>query len=206
MPPSPPPAASMSGSRAQILSNAARLFSQHGYAAVSLRDIAAVSGMKAGSLYSHFESKNQIVTEILNHGVQSVFAEVRNAVEALPPGARVNDILHAAIHAHLRALLESGDFTSANVRIHGQLPQELKAAVAPLRKSYEKYWLALLTRCAEQKPGFSGEVSLSVLRAFILGAMNSSLEWRRSSAVSTENLADQLVHIFLSGVRKSHFK
>ena len=41
-------------SRARILDAAAALFREHGYAAVSLRAIAAEAGMRSGSIYYHF--------------------------------------------------------------------------------------------------------------------------------------------------------
>src|SRR3954467_8164786 len=43
-----------------VLDSPAKLFRIHGYAATSLRDIAAAAGMKAGSLYYHFSSKDEI--------------------------------------------------------------------------------------------------------------------------------------------------
>ena len=49
--------------RQHVLDCAARLFRMQGYAATSLRDIAAASGMKPGSLYYHFPSKEMIVID-----------------------------------------------------------------------------------------------------------------------------------------------
>src|SRR5947209_17027405 len=48
------------GTRRQILDQAARLLRTNGYASTSLRDIAAATGMKAGSLYYHFASKEAL--------------------------------------------------------------------------------------------------------------------------------------------------
>ena len=56
--------------RQAILHAAAGLFRERGYAAVSLRDIAEVVGMKTGSLYYHFSSKEGLVEEILTLGTQ----------------------------------------------------------------------------------------------------------------------------------------
>src|ERR1035437_495482 len=75
---SKPPAKSVAAvSRQAILDTAARLFRQQGYAAASLRAIADACDMKAGSLYYHFESKDQIVSEVLDIGVQRAFDAVR---------------------------------------------------------------------------------------------------------------------------------
>ena len=69
--------------REGILDAAASLFRQRGYGAVSLRSIAQAAGIKAGSIYYHFASKDEIVTEILNAGILAVHAEVVAAVDAV---------------------------------------------------------------------------------------------------------------------------
>ena len=47
-----------------LLEAAARRFLRDGFAAASMRDIAAEAGMKAGSIYYHFPSKAELlVTE-----------------------------------------------------------------------------------------------------------------------------------------------
>ena len=46
--------------RDQILVEAARLFRHQGYAATTLRQIADAAGIKAGSIYYHFEGKDDI--------------------------------------------------------------------------------------------------------------------------------------------------
>jgi AcrR family transcriptional regulator len=46
--------------RATVLANAKRLFAQHGYAGVSVRDIAKTCGIRAASLYHHFPDKESL--------------------------------------------------------------------------------------------------------------------------------------------------
>ena len=47
--------------RDRILDEAATLFLRHGYEGTSLRQLADVVGMKAGSLYYHFSSKDDLL-------------------------------------------------------------------------------------------------------------------------------------------------
>ena len=68
-----PKASKSEATRQSILHAAAGLFRQQGYAAVSLRDIAEAVGMKTGSLYYHFSSKESLVEEILSLGTQGAF-------------------------------------------------------------------------------------------------------------------------------------
>ena len=69
--------------RQRILDAAAVCFSESGYSGVTLRDIADRANMKAGSLYYHFHSKENLVEEVLCVGVFNAFESTRRAVEAL---------------------------------------------------------------------------------------------------------------------------
>ncbi len=194
----------MAGSRRIVLDGAARLFRLHGYAAVSMRDIAAACGIKAGSLYYHFQSKEQIVTEVLDTGVGTVFDQARRSVEALPPAAPLEQRLRAAIGAHLHALLELDDYTGANIRIFGHVPERVRKAALASRRQYEDWWRGLLAR-GEAEGAFAPGTDLRLLRLFLLGAMNWSLEWHKPGSTDegradVEDLADRLAAMALHGV------
>jgi AcrR family transcriptional regulator len=53
--------------RDQIRDTAAELFATKGYTRTSMRDVAAASGILAGSLYHHFESKEAIAVELVEN-------------------------------------------------------------------------------------------------------------------------------------------
>jgi TetR/AcrR family transcriptional regulator, cholesterol catabolism regulator len=178
-----------------ILRCAAGLFRTQGYAATSLRDIAAALDMKAGSLYYHFASKEEIVVEILNLGVRSAYDEVRRSVESLGDGAPGERILRAAVEAHLRALLGPDNFTSANIRIFAHVPQRVQKRTLPLRHDYERYWLELLKSCAE-KGTVRADIDLALLSMFLFGAMNWSLEWHKPSRHTIPDLAEAIAALF----------
>ena len=60
---------------------------RNGYASTSLRDIAAATGMKAGSLYYHFASKEELAETVMVKGIDLVRAAVQKALEARPGDA-----------------------------------------------------------------------------------------------------------------------
>jgi AcrR family transcriptional regulator len=187
-------------SRRLILDTAARLFREEGYAATSLRDIAGECGMKAGSLYYHFASKDEIVSEVLRTGVERTFSHVRRAVMALPPDASAESLLGTAVLAHLQAMLELHDYTSANLRIFGQVPAAIRDAHVGLRDTYEAYWAALLQRCAKAG-GFRPECNLRLVRFFLIGAMNASLDWFHADQAPIDTVAQELTATFLEGLK-----
>lgn len=184
-------------SRQLILDTAARLFRHEGYAATTLRAIAGQCGMQAGSIYYHFASKDAIVAEVLHIGVQRVFDAVKAAVEALPADASLSATLSCAIEAHFRGLLHAHDFTSANIRILGQVPEHVRDGHRELRRRYERYWRDLLG-ALQQRGAIRQGPDLQRTVFYLFGAMNWATEWydeRRSGlTVVASELADLIAH------------
>ena len=179
--------------RERILEAAATLFVGSGYAETSLRDIAATAGMKAGSVYYHFSSKDEIIEQVLREGMLAVERAFDDAVEAgdgLAPEARLR--LHVA--AHLAALFGHGAFTAAHVTMFHTVPDEVRDVVVPLRDAYEARWGALLDELAP------GVASPSIARLMLLGAMNSAHEWYDPDGSQTvDELAADIVTQFWHG-------
>jgi len=63
-----------------ILDEAARLFRERGYAATSMRDIAAAIDMLPGSLYYHFAAKEDLLVAVYEQRVRLITDKVRVAV------------------------------------------------------------------------------------------------------------------------------
>ena len=187
--------------RQLILDTAARLFRQEGYAATSVRDIAGECGMQAGSLYYHFPSKDEIIAEVLRIGVERVADHVQASVAALPPNVDARTLLHTAVRAHLSALLELHDYTSANVRIFGQVPAGVRDRHIATRDAYERFWTALLRRCA-RLGGWDPRRDLRLARLFLIGALNGSLEWFDDGRSSVDRLTRELTDLMLDGLAR----
>ncbi len=186
-------------SRGRILNAAARLFRDKGYAGVNLRDIAAKSGMQAGSLYYHFDSKEAIVTEILDAGIEAVHREVKTAIDALPDSASGAEMIQLAILTHLRSLFEFNNYTSANVRIYSQVPPQVRKANLKARKAYESLWGKILSRAAEL--GYIREsVDLKNARLMIISSMNATLEWFDPRRGNLNELANDYAAVMLRGL------
>lgn len=182
-----------------VLNVAARLFREQGYGAVSLRKIAEAAGIKASSIYYHFGSKDEIVAAVLDAGIEAVHESMRQAIAALPTDTGAEVVLRAAIGAHLRALLEVSDYSSANVRIFGQVPQSVRDANLPTRRAYEAEWDALLSRL--QKNGaLQRDMDIRRLRLMLIGALNATLEWFDPDRGSAEALSRTYADVFLNGI------
>lgn len=185
--------------RAHILEQAAKLFRLQGYAATTLRQIADATGIMAGSIYYHFSSKEEILVEVMDTGIRMVAEAVREKIDALAPGVSNRKRIAAAIEGHLYGLLHHGQFTSANVRIYGQIPQSAKDRHRPVRLEYAAYWDKLFAD-AQRSGELRRDVPVSVMRLFVLGSLNFTVEWYNPKRGSFESFSRYISQLVFDGL------
>jgi AcrR family transcriptional regulator len=189
-------------SRDSILEAAAKLFRRQGYSATTLRQIAATAEIKAASIYYYFDSKEAILDEVLHRGLLRVFEAVKTALKGAGNASHRRRI-GLAIETHLVALLEASDFTSANIRIYGLLPEHLKKPHRPLRRAYAKYWDQLFLD-ARRAGEIRADIEIVPLRIFVLGALNWTIEWFSfSDKDEVLKLARRTELLIFDGVKKA---
>jgi AcrR family transcriptional regulator len=176
------------------------VFSEQGYSA-RLSDIAERAGMKAGSLYYHFDSREELVAEILHRGIETSFEHVRAAVDAVPEHAAAIERLAAAVRAHTMAILEISAYASAQARIVGQVPPSIAKPHQREQRAYGTYWHELL-EAAQREGDIAGDVDLFVARMLAFGAMNWIADWAPlAGRRGADAIADQAVALILDGLR-----
>lgn len=185
--------------RERVLLEAARLFRHHGYAATTLREVADAAGVKAGSIYYHFESKEEILGEVLDKGIMIVAEAVRTRIEALPESASWRERIAAGIEGHLWGMLHYGDFTSANMRIYGQIPSSAKNRHKVIRRAYADYWDHLF-ESALASGELRHDTSTAIIRLFVIGALNWTVEWYNPQRGSFQDFARQITVIVFDGI------
>lgn len=186
--------------RQQILDAAAKVLARRGYAGTQLSEIAQQAETQPGSLYYHFESREELIEEVLRQGVTLSFARALAVVDSLPAGTSALDRLAAALRAHLKFQLVESDYARAAVRSIGQYPEDMWSRVNAKFRAYGKFFdglIAAAMKAGELNPG----VDRSALRMLILGAANWAPEWyRREGTSSVEQIGDLLVRLLLRGV------
>lgn len=60
---------------------AVSLFSSRGYAATSIQDIVALSGLSVGTVYNYFSNKEELLTSLVDDGWEELFSNIRNGLE-----------------------------------------------------------------------------------------------------------------------------
>jgi AcrR family transcriptional regulator len=195
-----PPFEKSARTRVRILDAAARVFSLHGYAASRLSDIAAEAGLRQGSIYYYFASKDELVEEMLRTGLDRTYAYVAGAVDAAGADASARDRLRIAIRAHAEAIIDAVDYTAANARIVGQLPERVREQHYRDQLPYGKLWSDLLAS-ARDSGDIRDDLDLTLVRLLILGALNWTVEWPpRAKRTTTAVVADTLAALVFDGM------
>lgn len=188
--------------KARILDSAARVFSEKGYAGTRLTDIAEAADIQQGSLYYYFASKDTLVAEMLKVGLHKTHEHVAAAVDALGANATAIARLDAAIRAHAEAVIDAVDYTAANARIVGQLPEELRRRhIRVDQRPYGQLWDDLLS-AAQDAGEIRDDLDLQTLRLLILGSMNWTVEWPKRAKTSPEKVSDLLTAVLFHGIVK----
>lgn len=182
----------------RIMDVAAGLFIERGVDGASLRQIADLVGMKAGSLYYHFDSKNELLAAVFERGIEvmvTAFDEAHAATASLGDRERVG----AHVRAHLAALFENGPYTAAHVTTFRTAPVEVRDAIVPVRDAYEAMWTDLLRQLVSSG-AIADTTPLGLHRLLLFGAMNASVEWFDPSRGNLDDLATAITNQFWDGL------
>lgn len=185
--------------RQQILSAAARLFAQQGYAPTTLRQMADAAGIKAGSVYYHFEGKDEIAACVLDGGIAAMTTAVRERLDALGPGASQRLRLGAAVEGHLWGMLHHGDFTAAHIRIYRYVSDAARQRHRSVRSAYTRLWDDLLGAAAAAG-ALRSDIPVPLIRQYLVGALNWPVDWYDPKRGSVAQLAAQISAMVFDGI------
>lgn len=117
----------------RIRAAAQRLFARHGFAAVSMRQIAAEVGVQAGALYLYTRDKETLLFDLLKTHMDDLIA----AWDAEPAGASPSERLEAFVRFHIRFNLDRPEAVFLSYMELRNLGPENFAAIEALRRDYE---------------------------------------------------------------------
>jgi AcrR family transcriptional regulator len=112
---------------------ASKLFARHGFAAVSMRQIAAEVGVQAGALYLYTPDKQSLLFDLMQGHMQDLLA----AWETQEKGRGPLEQLEAFVRFHIGFHLDRPDAVFIAYMELRNLSEENFAAIEGLRKRYE---------------------------------------------------------------------
>ncbi|MCA1336920.1 TetR/AcrR family transcriptional regulator [Pseudooceanicola marinus] len=129
---------------ARLRQAALHLFARHGYAAVSMRQIAAEIGVQVGGLYNHIPDKQTLLFRLLSEHM----AELLEAVEAAEIPAEPLPALEAFTRFHIRHHAARPEQVFISYMELRNLSPENFALLEAQRQDYEARLSAILERGA----------------------------------------------------------
>src|SRR5262245_42913811 len=184
-------------SRQEILRTAARLFQEQGYDATSMNDVAAALKLSKGGLYHHFQSKDEILFDLMNHAMDITQERVINSVRGI---ADPEERLRTLIRRHIAVVLSERD-REITVMLHENhpLPPSLRKRINARKKDYVHFVENLI---AEVQRGRGTKLGITPRAAAfaLLGMINWIYQWYRpEGALQEEGLVQQYTEIFFQG-------
>lgn len=157
--------------RRRLLDAAAAEVARAGIAGASITAIADAAGLKTGSIYFHFESKDKLIEAMLAQGLAATLAYLDAALAALPDGADAAARLGAAIRAHATAVHELPDYTVA-VLSPTFRKDTTGAAARKLQRAYISRWSEIV-KDAQGAGVLPRAPDPHLLRDLVFGALNT---------------------------------
>ena len=196
--------------RQEILRIAARLFQQRGYDATSMNDVAAALKLSKGGLYHHFQSKDEILFEIMNHAMEITQERVLNPVRGI---ADPEERLRALIRLHIEVVLSPRD-REITVMLHENhpLPPGLRKRINSRKKDYVHFLESLMGEVQEKarkkdagraQSGVQARTKVSARAAAfaLLGMINWIYQWYKPEGdLQAQNLIPQFTDLIFGGI------
>ncbi|TFW17505.1 TetR/AcrR family transcriptional regulator [Duganella callida] len=179
--------------RADLVRVAARLFRERGFDGTSTRDIADAVGMRSGSPFYHFRSKQELLAAVMEQGLVAGLPAAEAIVAGgLPP----RDKFRALVRAHLETVLGEGqDFIPVLLYDWRRLTPALRARVQVLRDRYDQLWQDVVSELSAA--GLLRSDS-AVARLLLLGAVNYTVLWYQPGrGADLDQIAEEAVTMFL---------
>lgn len=175
----------------RVRAAAERLFARHGYAAVSMRQIAAEVGVQAGALYLYTPDKQSLLADLMQGHMQDLLA----AWSLMPKPEAHRDRLEGFARFHIGFHLDRPDAVFiAYMELRNLEPDNFRAIEA-LRRRYEDELEAIL-RAGRDAGAFAipdTKLATLALIAMLTGVTNWYREGGRLSRATVEDIYADMV-------------
>jgi AcrR family transcriptional regulator len=181
--------------RAELTRAAARLFAEKGYHGTSVGDLAQALGLQKGSLYTHIDSKADLLWEVCREGAEAFHA----ALDGIPDDSPAVERIQAALRAHLRVVAAQHDIAVVFVREWRYLEGARCAQFVAERRRYEER-VRTLFREGREHGELRTDLDDAMAALLSLSAANWASTWLRPGS-DTDELADRFAALLLDGMR-----
>ncbi|WP_139417433.1 TetR/AcrR family transcriptional regulator [Agromyces laixinhei] len=153
--------------RQAILTSAATLFAQRGYAGVTIEDLGAAVGVSGPAVYRHFPGKAAVLAAILEGASRALLDGAERVIGA---ASDPNSTLRELIAFHVDFALGDADVIAVQDRELEQLDLAARHEVRLLQRQYVEHWVDVLSRLRPDR----AETELRIRAHAAFGLLNST--------------------------------
>ena len=184
-------------SREDVVTAAGKLFSTRGYHGTSMRDLASELGLIGSSLYSHIDSKADLLVEVVERGAV-LFQESADKAMATPGDGLAR--LRALVAGHVDVVLGHPDEVRTFLYEAHALEQSHRAKVLAARNRYEQAFRQVLGAGAEDG-SLRPDLDPSLAAIILLSILNALERWYSPDGrLSRDELVREVLAFGLEGI------
>jgi AcrR family transcriptional regulator len=181
--------------REQIMSAAEALFSERGFTSTSMRDLADSLGIKAGSLYSHISSKEELLWEVVHRLAARLCSAAEHAANS--PGT-ARERVRQFMRGHLRVVARNRDVSVVLLMEWRKVEREAHIDILGLREAHEDALRRILDDGVETGEFVAAEVKWA--RLLILSGLNWAAQWLDADGeLEVDDVAEHYAGLLLDG-------
>ncbi|WP_050527640.1 TetR/AcrR family transcriptional regulator [Pseudorhodobacter aquimaris] len=170
----------------RIRDAALRLFARHGFASVSMRQIAAEVGVQAGALYLYTADKQALLFDLMQDHMTDLLCALQALPQCSDPAAQLDQFARFHIGYHL----DRPDAVFIAYMELRSLSADNFAAIESLRRRYEDHLQGILIEGAAKGRFIFGDAKMTTLAliAMLTGVTNWYREGGRLSRADVQTL------------------
>jgi AcrR family transcriptional regulator len=177
---------------------AARVFYEKSYDGASMQNIAEAVGLTKAGLYHHVGSKDRLLFEIMNYGMDLLDETVLQKVKDLQDP---REKLRQTIIGHIQLIVQTWDYeTTVILHENRSLKAPLRKKINVRKKEYIFYLEDLITKVQEQA-GTKPLIAPHLATFILLGIVNWLYQWYRPEGpIKLDELAQTYADFFFRGL------
>jgi TetR/AcrR family acrAB operon transcriptional repressor len=191
--------------RKVLLKNALKVFSEKGYSATRLEDIATESNVTRGAIYWHFKNKNELFIELIKDQINSLFTVSSSALEQnMSPIGKLEHMMLQTIkkiitHPEIKQTQKLEFLIASDIKELQPIHRYLETREQELGRQIEE-----VVRAGQQEGQIRTDMNPSDICFFQLATLKglASRLVREPHQTLKETWAQDMVSIFIDGIRK----
>jgi len=177
--------------KAEIITVARQLFSEHGYHGTGIADIQEATGLTKGAFYHHFRTKEELALAVLNTAKQDyVRFLIEPAMKKDTPRQRLTALLDGAVALNSQPQWRNCQMLATLCADLTQADQRLHNAVQEMQLSLFETWREMIAE-AQQAGEADDSVEPEVWAQLIINSMVGALISRKIG--STQIQVDKII-------------